>query len=238
MSRTALIEELWRRHGGENSRSNWRYRRKRMMWQFVVAAAAAAKRAIDIVAAGLGLVVLSPLFLGIAACVKFTDGGPVLYWQTRVGQWGREFPFPKFRSMVTNSDAVRAKILAQNQHGSQAVTFKMKNDPRITWIGRIIRKLSLDELPQLCCVLNGDMSLVGPRPPLPAEVARYSLRDRRRLDVIPGLTCIWQVSGRADIPFDRQVELDMQYIQSQSLWVDIKLLLRTVPAVLLGKGAY
>lgn len=237
-SRTALIEELWLRHGGENSRGNWRYRRKRMMWRVVVTAAAAAKRAIDIIAAGAGLLLLSPLFVLIALCIKLTDRGPALYWQTRVGQWGREFTFPKFRSMVTNSDAVRAKILAQNQHGAQGVTFKMKNDPRITWIGRIIRKLSFDELPQLWCVLNGDMSLVGPRPPLPAEVARYSLRDRRRLDVIPGLTCIWQVSGRADIPFHRQVELDMEYIQSQSLWVDIKLLLMTIPAVFLGKGAY
>jgi lipopolysaccharide/colanic/teichoic acid biosynthesis glycosyltransferase len=233
-----MIEELWRRHGETTTLQRWRYRRKRIMWRLVVSAAAFAKRTIDVIASLVGLLALAPLFLAIAVCIKLTDGGPVLYWQRRVGQWGREFPFPKFRSMITNSDAVRAKILAQNQHGSAGVTFKMKNDPRITWIGRIIRKLSFDELPQLWCVLNGDMSLVGPRPPLPSEVARYSLRDRRRLDVIPGLTCIWQVSGRADIPFDRQVELDMEYIQSQSVWVDLKLLMKTVPAVVLGKGAY
>jgi lipopolysaccharide/colanic/teichoic acid biosynthesis glycosyltransferase len=114
----------------------------------------------------------------------------------------------------------------------------MKKDPRITWIGRIIRKLSIDELPQLWCVLKGDMALVGPRPPLPREVALYSLSDRRRLDVLPGLTCIWQVEGRGDIPFPEQVEMDVRYIESQSLWFDIVLLLKTVPAVLTGKGAY
>ena len=125
----------------------------------------------------------------------------------------------------------------QSDH-EDSITFKMKRDPRITWIGRIIRKLSIDELPQLWCVLRGDMSLVGPRPPLPSEVEQYSLSDRRRLEVIPGLTCIWQVSGRGDIPFAEQVELDAQYIESQSLWLDILLLLKTVPAVLLGRGAY
>jgi lipopolysaccharide/colanic/teichoic acid biosynthesis glycosyltransferase len=114
----------------------------------------------------------------------------------------------------------------------------MKNDPRVTWIGRIIRKFSIDELPQLWCVLIGDMSLVGPRPPVPREVALYTLKDRRRLESTPGLTCIWQVSGRGDIPFPQQVELDVEYIESQSLWLDLKILLKTVPAVLTGKGAY
>ena len=118
------------------------------------------------------------------------------------------------------------------------ITFKMKKDPRITWIGRIIRKLSIDELPQLWCVLKGDMSLVGPRPPVPSEVEKYTLSDRRRLDIKPGLTCIWQVSGRGDIPFKEQVKLDVQYIESQSIWLDIKIILLTVPAVLTGKGAY
>jgi lipopolysaccharide/colanic/teichoic acid biosynthesis glycosyltransferase len=114
----------------------------------------------------------------------------------------------------------------------------MKDDPRITWIGKIIRKFSIDELPQLWCVLRGDMSLVGPRPPVPREVALYSLADRRRLEITPGLTCIWQVSGRGDIPFPQQVKLDVDYIESQSFWVDLKLLFLTVPAVLTGKGAY
>jgi lipopolysaccharide/colanic/teichoic acid biosynthesis glycosyltransferase len=114
----------------------------------------------------------------------------------------------------------------------------MKRDPRVTRLGRVIRKLSIDELPQLWCVLKGDMSLVGPRPPLPGEVAQYSLADRRRLDVAPGLTGFWQVGGRGDVGFERQVELDVAYIESQSLWLDVKLLLRTVPAVILGRGAY
>jgi lipopolysaccharide/colanic/teichoic acid biosynthesis glycosyltransferase len=114
----------------------------------------------------------------------------------------------------------------------------MRKDPRLTWIGRIIRKLSIDELPQLWCVLKGQMTLVGPRPPVPREVAHYTLVQRRRLDVTPGLTCIWQVSGRSNIPFPRQVELDVQYIESQSLWLDFKLLAQTVPAVLLGRGAF
>jgi hypothetical protein len=118
------------------------------------------------------------------------------------------------------------------------LTFKMKRDPRVTWIGRIIRKLSIDELPQLWCVLKGDMSLVGPRPPVPREVEEYSLSDRRRLDVKPGLTCFWQVQGRGNIPFPQQCRLDVEYIESQSLWLDIKLLVQTVPAVLLGRGAY
>src|SRR5262249_44370183 len=162
------------------------------------------------------------LFL-VALAIKLTDWGPVLFWQIRVGRWGREFPFPKFRSMVRNAEALKEKLLTQNDHGN-SVTFKMKRDPRVTTIGRIIRKLSIDELPQLWCVLKGDMSLVGPRPPVRSEVEKYTLADRRRLDAKPGLTCIWQVSGRGDIGFSKQVELDVQYIESQSLWLDFKLL--------------
>ena len=127
--------------------------------------------------------------------------------------------------------------MAQNEMAG-GVIFKMKDDPPVTKVGRIIRKTSIDELPQLWNVLKGDMSLVGPRPPVPLEVDEYSLSDRRRLEVIPGITCIWQVSGRSDIPFDQQVELDVQYIQSQSFWTDIKILLKTVPALLFGTGAY
>ncbi len=240
-SRVHLIDELWELYGDGGTAASgqqWRYRRKRLAWTLVVRGAAGAKRALDIVASAAGLIVLSPLFLAIAICIKSVDRGPVLFWQKRVGLWGHEFPFPKFRSMVLNAEALKAKLLEDNQHASSNITFKMKRDPRVTWIGRMIRKLSLDELPQLWCVLTGEMSLVGPRPPLPSEVTRYTLADRRRLDVTPGLTCSWQVSGRGDIPFDRQVQLDVEYIRSQSLWLDVKLLLRTVPAVLLGRGAY
>jgi lipopolysaccharide/colanic/teichoic acid biosynthesis glycosyltransferase len=161
-----------------------------------------------------------------------------MFWQTRVGKWGKPFPFPKFRSMVVNAEEVRAKLMASNQHGDKGITFKMKRDPRITWIGRFIRKTSIDELPQLWCVIKGDMSLVGPRPALENEVARYTLENRRRLDITPGLTCIWQVSGRSEIPFDKQCMLDAQYIDEQSVMVDIKLLFKTIPAVITGRGAY
>ena len=140
--------------------------------------------------------------------------------------------------MLLNAEQLKDTLIDQNDHGQSTVTFKMKNDPRVTWIGKIIRKLSIDELPQLWCVLKGEMSLVGPRPPVPREVELYTLADRRRLDAVPGLTCIWQVSGRGDIAFNQQVELDVDYIECQSFWGDIKLLLKTVPAVLLGKGAY
>ena len=172
-----------------------------------------------------------------AILIKLTDHGPVLFWQTRVGKWGRVFSFPKFRSMVVNAEALQQQIMSANQHGD-GITFKIKRDPRITWIGRILRKTSIDELPQLWCVLRGDMSLVGPRPALEKEVARYTLDDRRRLDAIPGLTCTWQVSGRSEIPFPQQVKLDAEYIEKQSLREDFKLLLRTIPAVISGRGAY
>jgi lipopolysaccharide/colanic/teichoic acid biosynthesis glycosyltransferase len=213
------------------------YLRKRLLWRLVVGGANSIKRAIDLIVCVAMTVLLSPVFLIVGLAIKLTDGGPVLFWQMRVGQWGAEFPFPKFRSMVMNAEALKDKLLAQNDH-ADGITFKMKKDPRVTWIGRIIRKASIDELPQLWCVFKGEMSLVGPRPPVPREVARYTLRDRRRLDVKPGLTCIWQVSGRGDIPFEKQVELDVQYIESQSLWLDLVLLLKTAPAILIGKGAY
>jgi lipopolysaccharide/colanic/teichoic acid biosynthesis glycosyltransferase len=211
---------------------------KTLVFRCVVGGAENMKRSIDVAVSALALLGAAPLLAVVALAIKLTDGGPVLFWQTRVGRLGREIAFPKFRSMVVNAEARRAVLAEVNCHGADAVTFKMKRDPRVTWIGRIIRKLSIDELPQLWLVLKGDMSLVGPRPPLPAEVARYSLSDRRRLDVSPGLTCIWQVSGRAEIPFDRQVGLDVEYLESRSFWLDLKLLLRTVPAVLTGRGAF
>jgi lipopolysaccharide/colanic/teichoic acid biosynthesis glycosyltransferase len=240
ISRSLLIAELSGRYSrrGSGQTARLRLHFKKRAWQLLVGGARILKRSIDVLVAGAALVALSPLFAAVALAIKLTDRGPVFFWQTRVGQWGAEFPFPKFRSMVTNAEALKATLASQSHHASSNVTFKMRNDPRITWIGRIIRKLSIDELPQLWCVVGGQMSLVGPRPPLPKEVAQYSLADRRRLDVIPGLTCIWQVSGRGDIPFDEQVQLDVQYIESQSFWLDMKLLLKTVPAVLLGKGAY
>ena len=206
-------------------------------WKLIRRAQPAAKRAMDLCVSSLMLLFLSPFFLLIAASIKLTDLGPVLFWQDRVGKFGKTFRFPKFRSMVMNAEALQRELDAQNQHGS-GVTFKMKRDPRITWIGRIIRRASIDEMPQLWCVLKGEMSLVGPRPSLPREVARYSVSDRRRLEAIPGLTCFWQVQGRSEIPFPRQVELDVDYIENQSIALDVKLLAKTIPAVIGGRGAY
>jgi len=195
------------------------------------------KRAFDLLAVAPALLLLSPLFLLMALAIKLEDGGPVLYWQKRVGRNGRVFAFPKFRSMRTDSDAVRQQIENQNQHGD-SLTFKMKNDPRITRVGKLLRRTSMDELPQLLCVLQGDMTLVGPRPPMVSEVERYTLADRRRLSVTPGLTCIWQVSGRSDIPFPKQAAMDVDYIRERSIALDLRLLFATVPAVLFGRGAY
>jgi len=231
------LEQRFKGNGHSTRSAHIRLATKRMAWSLITRSAYVIKRATDIVVSIIVLILLLPLFLVVAILIKGTDGGPVLFWQARVGLHGKTFPFPKFRSMVANAEQLKDKLLEQNQHGDER-TFKMKNDPRITWIGRIIRKLSIDELPQFWCVLKGEMSLVGPRPPVPREVALYSVADRRRLDVIPGLTCIWQVSGRGDIPFPEQVQLDVKYIESQSFWLDIKLLFATIPAVLFGKGAY
>ncbi len=210
---------------------------KLLVWEASLGTLFAVKRLIDIAASLAGLVVLSPVFLTLAAIIIIEDGRPVFFFQKRVGLNGRVFRFYKFRSMVRNADAIKTQLLAQNESGD-GVIFKMKKDPRITRIGGFLRRYSLDELPQLINVLLGDMSLVGPRPPVPAEVAQYTLEDRKRLHVTPGITCIWQVSGRSDIPFREQVQLDVRYIRTQGVWNDIGILLKTIPAVLLGKGAY
>lgn len=197
----------------------------------------AAKRALDVVGAAFGLVLLAPLLLIVAILIRVESPGPVFFAQTRIGR--RENPFRcwKFRSMTIDAQQRQGELMACNEMPG-GTTFKMKHDPRITRIGRFIRKASIDELPQLWNVLIGEMSLVGPRPPVPAEVARYSAVDRQRLSVKPGITCTWQVTGRSDIPFREQVALDLRYIQERSLLLDIRLLLMTVPAVLLARGAY
>ena len=147
------------------------------------------------------------------------------------------FDFPKFRSMIVGAERVVETLAEQNHHGD-SITFKIKRDPRVTRVGRLIRRFSLDEFPQLWCVLTGEMSLVGPRPALPKEVDNYTQEHRRRLEVRPGLTCIWQVSGRADVPFERQVEMDVEYVERHNFWLDIRLVASTVPAVITGRGAY
>ena len=210
---------------------------KRISWRIIVSFALVLKRAFDIIASLLFLLVFSPLFLFIAALIKLEDGGPIFFPQIRVGQFGRKFTMWKFRSMCLDAESRMKELFAQNQH-AEGITFKIKNDPRVTRIGKWLRKFSLDELPQFFNVLTGDMSLVGPRPPVPREVDLYTLADRRRLAAIPGITCFWQIGGRSEIDFSGQVQLDVCYIESQSFWLDVKILLKTVPAVLCSKGAY
>jgi lipopolysaccharide/colanic/teichoic acid biosynthesis glycosyltransferase len=194
------------------------------------------KRSLDITLSLFFLILLSPLFALIALLVWIEDGGPVFFAQTRVGQLGREFKMYKIRSMCLDAEQRLKDLLQQNQH-KEGVTFKIKDDPRITRIGKWLRKFSFDELPQLYNVLIGDMSLVGPRPPVPREVAKYSLGHRRRLAIKPGITCIWQISGRSEIDFSGQVQLDVNYIEKQSFLTDFAILARTIPAVFSGKGA-
>ncbi len=197
-----------------------------------------AKRAMDFTAGALGLVAASPILLTAMLAIRATSPGPALLRQTRIGQDGKPFTVWKLRSMYIDADQRRAALLAANCHGADGVTFKMANDPRVTRVGKFLRKSSIDELPQLWNVLVGDMSLVGPRPPLPQEVARYTPRQHQRLYAKPGLTCLWQISGRSNLNFERQVELDMQYIATRSLLTDVVILLRTIPAVLTARGAY
>ncbi len=195
----------------------------------------AIKRLFDIIASGAALVALSPLLVVVAILIKLTSRGPIFFKQKRVGLHGKPFNMLKFRSMVVNAEELRVKLEAQNEQTGPV--FKIKNDPRITSIGRFIRKYSIDELPQLLNVLRGEMSVVGPRPPLPKEVDKYAAWQRRRLSVRPGLTCIWQVSGRNQISFEEWMYLDMQYIDNWTLLTDLGLILKTVPVVITGSGA-
>jgi len=192
------------------------------------------KRLMDIVGAAIGLVVLSPLMIGAAVAIAVTDGRPILFRQTRVGLHGRPFTMFKFRTMVRDAEEQLDEILHLNERSGAA--FKATNDPRITPVGRFLRRTSIDELPQLWNVLTGSMSLVGPRPPLPREVAEYDIWHRRRLSMKPGITGLWQVEARHEPDFDRWVEHDLIYIDGWSIWLDVKILVRTVPALLTHGG--
>ena len=195
----------------------------------------AIKHAFDRVAAIAALVLLSMVFAVVALAIWCEDRGPVFFRQTRIGAHGKPFRMWKFRSMVVDAEARLAAIAAKSERSGN---FKMKRDPRVTRVGAVLRRLSLDELPQLINIAAGEMSVVGPRPALPREVLGYGEAERARLAGRPGLTCTWQVSGRADIPFERQVELDVAYLANRSLATDLKLVLQTVPAVLTARGAY
>jgi len=194
------------------------------------------KRGMDVLGAVLGLVLGAPILGLIALAIRLDSPGPVVFRQTRVGAGGKRFEMYKFRSMREGADAELEKLSDLNE--ADGYLFKIRDDPRLTRVGKILRRSSLDELPQLWNVLRGEMSLVGPRPPVPTEVSRYKRWHRRRLDGRPGMTGLWQVSGRSLLSFDETVLLDVYYIENWSLWLDLKILLRTIPTVLFGEGAY
>lgn len=201
---------------------------ERKMYEF-------SKRSIDILGSLCGLVLLSPILLIIMVLIKLESKGPVIFSQERVGRYEKKFKMYKFRSMVINAEELKKKLEAQNEMSGPM--FKMKDDPRVTKVGKFIRKTSLDEIPQLVNVLKGDMSLVGPRPSLPKEVAQFELWMHRRHDVKPGLTCYWQVSGRNNIDFEDWMKLDIKYVEERSLWGDIMLILKTVGVLFGDKNA-
>jgi lipopolysaccharide/colanic/teichoic acid biosynthesis glycosyltransferase len=248
MSDNELRERLMDRYlSAQTPWGRWklrfRIRVKLLAWEWVTRGAFILKRLLDIVVSAMAILLLIPVYAVLAILVKM-DGGPVFLKQPRVGFKGREFIMYKYRTMVVNADEVLKGLLSKNEMRS-GVVFKMSNDPRITKIGRFLRASSLDELPQFWNVLKGDMSLVGPRPPIPREVARYSQSDRRRFLAKPGLTCLWQVGERRGglfeigdrlaIDFPEQVDLDVRYIECQGFWKDLWILMKTIPAILFGK---
>lgn len=194
------------------------------------------KRVFDVISSAIGLVVLSPVFLATAVAIKLDDGGPVFYNQERIGKNGKPFKMYKFRSMKVNADQEIDQLQQQNE--VQGAMFKMKNDPRVTRVGRFIRKTSIDEFPQLLNVLLGQMSVVGPRPPLPREVADYTDYDRQRLFVRPGCTGLWQVTLRNSVGFDEMVNIDLYYIKHRNIWMDIKIMFKTIKVIFVPNTAY
>lgn len=212
-------------------RSNMRavYEKKSSVYKFL-------KRFFDIVLSGMALLCLSPVFLITAIAIKIEDGGPAFFTQLRAGKDMKPFKMYKFRSMYVNADEKLKELLKDNEQTGHA--FKIKNDPRITKVGKFIRKTSIDELPQLINIIMGDMSIVGPRPILPFQMEECNDYEKQRLIVQPGLTCYWQIGGRANIKWDEWVELDLNYIEDMSLWTDLKMIVKTVPAVFDSEGAY
>ena len=198
-------------------------------WQFAL------KRTVDVLGALAVLIVSAPVWLLVSLAIKLDSPGPIFFVQPRCGRYGRVFPFLKFRTMVTDAEARKSELRALNEKSGPV--FKMQRDPRVTRVGRILRKYSIDELPQVLNVLMGHMSLVGPRPPVPAEVEKYELDHRGRLSMRPGITCLWQVSGRNEIEFEDWVKLDIEYVERWSLLLDLQILLATFPAVISGRGA-
>jgi exopolysaccharide biosynthesis polyprenyl glycosylphosphotransferase len=220
----------------QRTRANQRLRLALSWWVIRTKLMSSLKRVLDVTVAIIAIILTAPIMLITAILIKLESPGPVIFKQVRVGKDGEHFYCYKFRSMYVDAEQRLRELQAQNE--ADGPVFKMKRDPRVTRVGRVIRKLSIDELPQLFNVLKGEMSLVGPRPALPSEVAKYTYEQIGRLHAIPGITGLQQVSGRSDLDFKRWVELDLQYIAEQSIWKDIEILLRTIPAVILGRGAY
>jgi lipopolysaccharide/colanic/teichoic acid biosynthesis glycosyltransferase len=208
----------------------------RLVWLVYVQINIHVKRAFDLLLALSILPFMLPIMLLTVLAIKLDSPGPAIFRQERVGKWGRRFTCYKFRSMYTGADAMKTELMVANE--ADEVVFKMKRDPRVTRVGYFIRKFSIDELPQVFNVIRGDMSLVGPRPPVPVELESYPFDTFRRLETIPGLTGLQQVSGRSDLPFKRWVALDVEYIRDQSLKKDIEILFKTIPVAMSGKGAY
>ena len=223
-------------------------RAKRYMPTLVVTSAArrsaldlASKRVIDIVLATVGVIILTPLWLVVALLIRISDRGPAFFKQTRVGKNGQTFTMYKFRTMRVDAEQVKASLEAANRAdvgAGNSVMFKMRDDPRVTRVGRVLRKTSIDELPQLFNVIKGDMSLVGPRPPLPSEVATYEPHVMGKFSVRPGITGLWQISGRSNLSWEETVQLDLDYAATRTVGLDMWILLQTVPALLRQEGAY
>lgn len=228
--------EMYATQSFKRARSIQRMRFRLIAWVIRNKIKSNVKRVFDFILVCLALPFALVIMAVIAILIKLDSPGPVFFKQVRVGKWGKTFHCYKFRSMYVDAEARKDELLAQNE--ADEIVFKMKNDPRITRVGRYIRKASIDEIPQLFNVLKGEMSLVGPRPPVPREVAEYQFDQLRRLDAIPGITGLQQVSGRSELNFTRWVELDLQYIAEQSLMKDVEILVKTIPAVLTGRGAY
>jgi exopolysaccharide biosynthesis polyprenyl glycosylphosphotransferase len=234
--RAAAMLEMYENARFQHPRTSQRLRLQLVAWVIRNKIAHNLKRALDLVGSGVLLVLTSPILAATAIAVKLDSPGPVLFRQERVGLYGEPFVCYKFRSMYVDAEERKQELMAMNE--ADGPIFKIKHDPRVTRVGRFIRKVSVDELPQLFNVWRGEMSLVGPRPAVPKEVAAYQFDERRRLEAVPGLTGLQQVSGRSDLDFKRWVELDLQYIAEQSLLKDVEILLKTIPAVISGKGAY
>ncbi len=234
--KAARMLDIYSRQEFRGVRYSQRIRLIMLFWVIRTKISRNLKRVLDLVVASIALVFAAPIMLITAIVIKLDSPGPILFRQERVGKYGRTFMCFKFRSMYIDAEARKAELMAKNE--ADGPVFKMKNDPRVTRVGRFIRKVSIDELPQIFNVLRGEMSLVGPRPALPSEVAKYSYEQIQRLHAIPGITGLQQVSGRSNVDFQRWIELDLQYISEQSLLKDIEILLKTIPAVLLSRGAY